>query len=295
MQDYLAISFFLGHDSGSAAKQLLAQCDLLEHALSARANRHAWLGDVHFGVWIRLPRQDERLQRLLNRLAERGVEPFTRIDREYTESELNGAKWLELRVATAGLYGGVDYDQSYDRMNACLTCGAGALLVGPLVAELGGMGKKDIDHLVYEGHFIVSMRLAQGLKGLTGMELAPVQSPRKPPDPRFAWLKIHSGLPEMHSGYTRFNVCTTCGRAGHYGSLMQPGAPAYTALPADLPDFNLTWEYFGDWQQQRHKSQTLPVGGARGVVVSQRVRQRLLELKVRRLVWVPVRVGAASA
>jgi hypothetical protein len=231
----------------------------------------------------------------LNRLAERGVEPFTRIDREYTQSDLNAAVRLQLRVATAGLYGGIDYGQSYDRANACLTCGAGALPIPPLLAELGGMGKKHIDHLVYEGHFIVSRRLAQGLEGLTGVELAPVQSPRRTPDQGFAWLKIHSDLPAMSSGYTQHNVCTTCGRAGHYGSLMQPGEPTYTALSANLPDFTLTWEYFGDWQQQRHKSQTLPVGGARGIVVSQGVRQRLLELRVRRLVWVPVKVGVASA
>jgi hypothetical protein len=288
MQDYLAISFFLGHDAGAAAKRLLAECDLLDHALAARANRHAWLGDVHFGVWVRLPTQDVRLRRLLDGLAEREVAPFTRIDREYTETELNAANWLELRVATAGLYGGVDYGQTYERTDACPTCGAGSLPLPPLLVELGGMGRKDVDHLVYEGHFIVSNRVTEGLVGVTGVELAPVRSPRKAPDPRFAWLKISSVLPRMHSGYEQSDGCGQCRRSGYYEGLMKPNVPTYAGLSENLPDFNLTWEYFGDWRQQRHKSQTLGVGGGQGVVVSQRVRQRLLKLKVRRLVWIPV-------
>jgi hypothetical protein len=290
MQDYLFISFFLGHDSGAAAKRLLEECDLLDHALAARANRHAWLEEVHTGVRVRLPTNDERLQRLLNRLAERGVTPFTRIDREYSDSELNEAEWLTLRVATAGLNGGIDYGQVYAFTNACPTCGAGSAPVPPLLAELGSMGKKDVDHLVYEGHLIVSSRVAAAVSDMTGVELAPVQSPRKAPDPRFAWLKITSGLPRMHSGYKRYDVCESCGRAGHYSNSPSPDAPTYSVLSDELPDFNLTWEYFGDWRQQRHKGQTRPVGGGAGLVVSQRVRQRLLALRVRRLLWIPVTV-----
>lgn len=289
MQDYLFVSFFLGHKEGDAAKRLLADCDLLE-VLEERRNRHAWLGDIHLGVSLRLPKEDARLQRLLTRLAERGVDPFTRIDRTYTAAELDNAEWLELYVATAGLLGGVDYGQSYDRTQACLRCGAGSTPIPPLVADLGRMGKKDLDHLIYEGHLIASKRVADGLAGLTGVELAPVRSPRKPPDGRWRWLRIQSELPPMVSGYKQEHGCILCGRAGHYGDFTEPATPTYAPLPKDLPDFNLTVEYFGDWGQRRDASQAHPVGGARGVVVSQRVRQRLLELKVRRLIWVPVTV-----
>ena len=178
MQDYLFVSFFLGHDAGEAARRLLRECDLLEHAVSARANRHAWLGNLHAGVAIRLPSDDERLQRLLTRLRARLIDPFTRVDREYSKQELDDAEWLRFRIATAGLWGGVDYSQTYDSAKACSTCGAGAVPKPPLIAELGSMGKKDIDHLVYEGHGIVSRRLARAVENMTGVSVAPVRSPR---------------------------------------------------------------------------------------------------------------------
>jgi hypothetical protein len=293
MQDFQFVSFFLGHDAGDRARRLLADCELLDVALSSRANRHAWSGDVHFGVSLRLPVEDKRLKALLERLRAAGEEPFTRLDREHSPEELDSADWLILRVATAGLYGGVDYGQSYRFENACGTCGAGAELVPPLVAELGKMGKKDIDHLVYEGHFIVTKRIAAALgrAGLTGIEPTPVQTQRRPPSAHHVWLRITSEFPRLHestTGYETEAPCTVCGRGGHYGSAKEPEAPRYNPVPADTPDFNRTWEYFGDWRQVRSEMHLRPVGGSQGVVVSQRARRVLQDLRVRRLVWIPM-------
>ena len=72
MRDFLFVSFFLGHDAGDRARRLLADCELLDVALSSRANRHAWMGDLHFGVYLRLPVEDERLKILLERLRAAG-------------------------------------------------------------------------------------------------------------------------------------------------------------------------------------------------------------------------------
>lgn len=293
MQDFLFVSFFLGHDSGDRTRRLLTECELLDIALTSRANRHAWSGDVHFGVSLRLPVEDERLDTLLKRLRAAGEEPFTRLDREHGLEELDSADWLIMRIATAGLYGGVDYGQSYRFEDACGTCGAGAELVPPLVAELGKMGKKDIDHLVYEGHFIVTKRIAAALRkaGLTGIEPAAVQTQRRPPSAQHVWLRITSEFPRLHestTGYETEAPCSACGRGGHYGSAKEPEVPRYNPVPADTPDFNRTWEYFGDWRQVRSETHTRPVGGSQGAVVSQRVRRVLQDLKVRRLVWIPM-------
>jgi hypothetical protein len=168
------------------------------------------------------------------------------------------------------------------------------------LAELGAMGKKRIDHLVYEDHMIVSRDVAEGLTGLSGFEIAPVKSPRRPPHMSFAWLKITSSLPAMHPSTTGYEVtdpCSVCGRAGHYGGQFgeeaAPEVPVYAGLPATVGDFNLTFEYFGNWQQQRNKRGHEPVGGGAGIVVSQRARQTLLRLGARRMVWVPVVIKAA--
>jgi hypothetical protein len=288
VQDYLFVSFFLGHGRGDDARRLLEGSGLLQDATVGS------LGRFHTGVQLRLPVQDPRLQPLLTELRERGETPFTRLDRVHTRSELDAAEWLRMRVATAGLYGGVDYGQEYDFTRACKTCGAGAVPIAPLLAELGAMGKKRIDHLVYESHLIITTEVAEGLGDLSGFEIAPVKSPRCPPHDRFAWLKIGASLPRMHSSTTGYKVsdaCPTCGRSGHYGDWTAPEAPVYAGLPATVCDFNHTFEYFGDWRQVRNGRDHKPVGGGAGTVVSQRARQTLLKLGARRFVWVPVSVG----
>jgi len=72
---------------------------------------------------------------------------------------------------------------------------------------------------------------------------------------------------------------------------MHPVSPVYDDVPESAPDFNLTWEYFGDWRQVRNTGNKNLVGGCREVIVSQRVRQMLEQLDVRRLVWVPITIS----
>jgi hypothetical protein len=293
MQDFQLVSFFLGHRKGEEARRLLRSCNLLDVALSDRANRNSWSGELHLGVYVRLPVEDQRIKILLEQLHQRGVEPFTRIDREYSGWELEQADWLILRVATAGLYGGIDYNQEYVPDNGCQTCGAGVTPIAPLVAELGKMGKKDLDHLVYEGHLVASSRVARELTRLSGVEALPVRSPRRPPDARFKWLRITSSFPRMHpstTGVVTENVCSTCGRGGHYADPLHPETPVYETVPRLVSDLNYTWEYFGDWQQVRNVSNRNRVGGYRGIIVSKRVRQAIQQLNVRRLVWVPITI-----
>jgi hypothetical protein len=295
MRDHLFVSFFLGHDAGSAARRLLHQCNLLETALNDRGNRHSWLGDLHTGVSIRLPFDDPRLHELLNRLSDFPIDPFTRLDREYSRKELDAAEWLTFRVSTTGLSAGVDYGQAYDVAAACAICGAGAQPRAPLIADLGSMGRKDIDHCAHEGHLIVSSDVAEVFGDLTGIVATPVRSPRRTPDTRFAWLRIQNTLPKMHAatrGYTIVRLCPRCNRSGHYCSPIEPEAPCYAPLPPTTPDFNLTWECFGDWRPPGRPASVQPVGGSQRVIVSQRVRQRFLAMRVRNLQWVPVTIVA---
>jgi hypothetical protein len=197
--------------------------------------------------------------------------------------------WVVLRVATAGLLGGVDFGQRYDFSQACQTCGADARPIGPLIADLARMGKKDLDHLIYEGHLIASPRLADGISGLTGVEPALVGTRRRAPDARFAWLRITSTLPRMSAHtYVVYRPCPECGRSGHYSNHRAAEMPTYEHMPATAADFNLTWEYFADGSSGGDASHTRPIGGGPGIVVSQRAGRRLLRLKVSRLVWVPV-------
>lgn len=252
-----------------------------------------WSGAARSGVSLRLQVGDARLPALLERLRTVGVEPFLRLDREYSAEELDAAQWLILRVATAGLYGGMDYGQGYRFENGCATCRAGAESMPPLVAELSGMDAKDVDHLVHEGHLVVSQRLAAAFQqaGVTGVEPTPVPSRRRPPAERHVGLRITSEWPRLHAtttGYSTQALFPQCGRGGHHGLANQPEMPRHSPVPAGTPDMTRTWEHFGDWRQVRSPSHTRPVGGRQGIVVSQRARRVLLELGVRRLVWTPM-------
>jgi hypothetical protein len=91
-------------------------------------------------------------------------------------------------------------------------------------------------------------------------------------------------------GVATEDVCPTCGRAGHYSDAIHPETLVYEKAPQTAHDFNQTWEYFGNWQQVRNMSNSSLVGGCRGVIVSQTVRQVFRQLNVRRLVWVPVTI-----
>ena len=166
MQDFLFISFFLGHQSGKEAGSLLAEYNLLETAINSPLNRHAWTEDIHFGVSLRLPIEDIRLNQLLERLHRDGVKSLYSCRSGIHQPRTRFSRLANQEDGHCGLIGGgVDYRQTYRFNDACHVCGSGADPLLPLIAELGKMGRKDIDHLIYEGHFIVSNRLATAIKG----------------------------------------------------------------------------------------------------------------------------------
>ena len=296
-QDFVRVAFFLGHSRGSEAKRLLKECGLLDEALTYHANRDAWGHGVHTGVHLRLRRDDPRVSELMERLRVLDPDASSYPEREYSAREIDEASWLWMTVATAGLWGGVDFNQGYDHARACSTCGAGAVVIPPLIADLGKMGRKDVEHVIHEGHLIARRLVADVLAkaGLSGFEAAPVRSPRGQPSKDFVWLRIGHELPPMCTDFEGAEVdppCPACARSGYGVNGRGVFELRYDGLPRDLPDFNLTREYWGDPRQQRRSAEHPPVGGARMVVVSQRVRQALLAAKVRRLAWHPV--GIAS-
>src|SRR5688572_21842220 len=188
-RDFVRVAFFLGHSRGRQAKQLLKECGLLEEALAYHPNRYPWAHGVHIGVHLRLAKEDPRLAALLERLPALDPDASAYPEREYSKRELDDAAWLEMRIATAGMWGGVDYGQVYDHRDACPTCGAGAVVVPPLIADIGKMGRKDIDHVVYEGHRIARRDLVDMLlkAGLTGMQPSQVRLRRGKPSKDFVW------------------------------------------------------------------------------------------------------------
>jgi hypothetical protein len=296
MRDVLNVHFFLGLVPQSDASAILARHGLLELALKDPRNRNSGLGsEMSADAWIGVAPDDRRLAGLLTDLETRGVQPFMRLDREYSDAELDAAAWLVLRIATAGLYGGADFEQPYDFSGACTSCGSGAEPIGPLIAELSKMGKKQIDKLAYEQHLIVEARVVEALHAaaLTGFIASPVKPRRGPVSHRFSWLRITELCRPLSSrsvGVARVQPCSACVRGGFF-----PAAPTQPVElrfdgPPTATDFALTWERSnGDARDRRRRDQERAVGGsALALIVSQRARRVLLAAQVGRLVWEPI-------
>ena len=285
MKEYRFVSFNLGSTRFRETRRLLMRCGLTRDAdLADEDTPVPGLCDVRLRV------DDPRLASLVRELEALGEEVALRADREFTARELDASPWLRLVVKTAGLSGGSNLDQPFDRTRACRTCGAGSSAVPPLRADLARMGKKDIDRTSHDGSLIVSRRLADALiaADFGGFELRPVKGrSRRYENAGYRWLEPVSEWPPMAP--TRVlgqdDPCTSCGRSGHYS----PGSVAmefhYSAMPATAADIAYTWEYFGLWQGPPLGNR---VGGARELIVSQRMRTLLRDLKVRHVAFEPV-------
>ncbi len=288
MKETWFVSFNLGQAQLSLTRTLLAKAGLTDVA-DLQPEEHPLAGLCS----VTVPAGDDRVAILRYELARHGESLSVRLDRRYSDRELDQSPWLQLTVATNGLMGGANYRQPYDRSRACPTCGAGAFPVGALIAELARMGRKHIDRTAHDGHIVVTRTLAEAVSeaGLTGVDRRPVRRDHKPdPDPLFAWLNVVSEWPRMLP--TRVlavkELCPTCRRMGHLDPGDRPSEYHYGDVPDQASDFNYTWERFGVWRGKPWSSDYPPVGGSAGVIVSQRVRQLLGRVGVRQLRYAPV-------
>jgi hypothetical protein len=285
---------FLAVNMGAArvgdTKSIIARLGLLREA------QIVGTGILAGQCTLRLDREDPRVALVMDEFTASGFPPFLRVDRQWSSTEIAQAPLLRLVIATAGLLGGRSFDQSSDRSRACQTCGAGSVPRPPLVADLSKMGKKLVDRTAHDGLVIVHCDLGDALEasGVSGFELMHVCKPtgRRTPSSDYRWLQILAQLPPMRGANLRVaDRCPTCGRAGHYDSLVDPVEFRYGDNQSGAADMNHTWEYFGVW---RHPDGD-PVGGMREIVVSQQVREIMQRLKVRGVRWEPVSVDAAGS
>jgi hypothetical protein len=286
MKDLRHVFFNLGSEGLTTARTILERTGLASVAQLAPDGILAGSGSVT------LPVDDRRLSLLIDELERIGEAPLVRAERTYTKQELDGFEWLNLRLRTPGLLGGFNLNQPYDRTAACPTCGAGARPISPLIADLRRMKKRLLDATSHDGHLVVAATLADVIQdaGLTGLEVQPVRSPRESqPDSSYRWLDITSEWGPMApaSVLKTDDLCPTCGRSGHYDEYGRATEFWYYEPPAEAADFNRTWEYFG--VSHTYPSDRNPTaGGARMIIVSQRVRECFKQLKVRHVSFEPV-------
>ena len=212
-------------------------------------------GNMH----LTLEEQDERLVKVRALLEEAGKKPLVMSWPEYSEDELQAAPLLvvgqstEARTTTGPLFG-----VTYDVSEACRTCLTGVRQTSPLVVDGSQMltvnkhrvASTDDDNLLMRDTDVENLIAAN----VTGVNFWPVTAKYKSGaigETRWQQAVIENVLPPMaaSSGLDEAAKCATCGRGRQRAG--GDGRDFYTTYRRedlkDICDFNLSWEWFGDF------------------------------------------------
>ena len=280
MRDFLYISHRFKNEDIPRIEKILEANDLLGIADFNKVGILAGLCSV------RLPINDKRLDIFRELTSTDKEKSFIRLDREYTNSELDKCEYLAVNIATSGLENPVD-SQTYDYKNACKECGAGLIPHEPLIISKNSMREKLLDNTAHYQWLVFNKVLADRikLKGYSGIIFQSIKIGRNETD--YYWGKISNILPEFHSS-SKFrknhSICLTCNKCGNFVNLETETKFVYDKEAYKcFKDFNLTYEYFGEWKYSKK-------GGAQLLIISQNIRQFMINEKVRFLKYQPIEI-----
>jgi hypothetical protein len=278
MTDFLYISHNFGKEGIAQLEKFLRDKDLMAVAHYDKYSITAGLCS------IRLPLNDLRIDSFIQEIEKTGNKPFIRLDREYSKTELNSFEYLVLNIRTVGL-DNPGKKQKYNFSNSCEECGAGVEPISPLIIPINSMGKKLIDFTAHNNWLIFRKEIAEKTitKKFSGISFHPAIIGRNVDN--FLWGKIDNILPKLNTkSKIRFNEakCNTCINSGNFTNFETETAFIYPKnLRSSFKDYNLTNEFFGEWKYSK-------MGGGRLVIVNQKVRQFLMQEKVKNLDFEPI-------
>lgn len=212
-------------------------------------------------VTMTLDDSDERVPKVLSLLAEYSEAPWVARYDIYSEDDLQSAPLLQLNGWSASTAsGGAKYGTTYDKSNACPTCGTGIRQTSPLILQDDEMRRVDKHRIASTYHNDVLVRETDVERLLdaevTGALFWPASFKRKSgelTEVRWQQAVIESVLPPMttNSSLERKGVCPMCRRGGYTTVFQQPSRLFYRAEDlANAKDFNLSWEWFGDYRKE---------------------------------------------
>lgn len=202
--------------------------------------------------------------------------------KKYTNKELDECRFLHLIISTTGLEN-PHKECIIDEANSCPICKAGRKINFPFRISKNTMRMKKIDHNGRYGFLVFDKDIVQEIKdaGFSGIEFYDLEIGKNKID--FKVADIISELPQMStkSVVLKHQICTLCGRSGHYSNYDK--VDEFWYYKKDLEnadkDFYKTWEYFGIWDLgENHQS----------IIISQRVRQVLKRFKLKHLKYEPI-------
>ena len=257
-------------------------------------------------VRIELVEGDERAAKVFALLQQHGVEfkSFTYI--EYSEEDRQGAQLLWMsRDVNENVSAGLQYGTKYDMVEACANCGTGARQASALYVDGDDLAKIRKHRAIgtWQQQILVDGGMVKKLKdaGVTGISFGDVRARLR----NEKWTSvardqvlIEHTMPPMRGELTaedEQDLCKVCRRGGRR---VFPRKPYREDVPyreedlAGMQDFNLTWEWFGDfWPEDKEKGR----GAKRPfpfVLVTPKVMNIFREAGVKTFDWTPVAIEA---
>jgi hypothetical protein len=212
----------------------------------------------HIWVKITLDHKDERVSKVIQLLQEHGKEPQVSRQDIYTEDDLQAARLLRLSGWWGSCaLGGLPMGTTYDRSSACSNCSTGMRQTSPLIIDGDAMRRIDKHRVAETYHNDVLVRDTDVEKlvaaNITGALFWPAYLKAKSgelTELRWQQAVIESVLPPLVActPLNRKTVCSTCNRGGYTVVVEEPDRLFYRAEDlAKAQDFNLSWEWFGDY------------------------------------------------
>jgi hypothetical protein len=249
-------------------------------------------------VDVKLDETDERVAKLLALLAQHGVEVESHLYDEYSEEDRQQARLLWVRVDPAYLVGGGPREGTkYDLTNACSHCETGAKQTSVLYVD------HDEQKLIRKHRVVVStsdrtilvdggMRKKLVDAGISGISFGDVRARHE----NKKWsavardqILVEHVMPPMRGPLRAEDekyLCKVCRRGGRISS---PEIPYCEEDLVGMQDFNLTWEWFGEFQTPDYK-----FGPCRShplMLVTPKVMNIFNKAGVKAFDWIPVNVA----
>lgn len=250
-------------------------------------------------VWvtIKLYETDERVAKVLRLLEQHRVEFRSITYPEYSNEDLDNARLLRTRPAfDLQIYAGFHYGTEYDWTHACSHCKTGGKQTSALSIDKDSVKliRKHRAAQAWTNEIIVDKKLRKKLvdAGITGISFGEVRVRNEDGTwrdlPREQILIEHT-MPPMRKELTELEeqrVCKVCRRGGHASS---PAKPYREEDLAGLCDFNLTWEWFGEFRTADHRhgiSFSHP-----GVYITPKAMRIFRDAGVKTFDWTPVEIA----
>ncbi len=245
-------------------------------------------------VTVKLDDGDERIAKLHELLKRYGVEVKAFDYVEYSDKDLQSARllWMTPDI-NESVFAGPRLGTNYDMSQACATCGAGARQISALYVDADNlrMIRKHRAIGSYYDDIIVDGGIQKKLvdAGVTGISFGEVRARLKNKKwstvAREQVLIAHTMPPRRFEPTTSENkyLCKVCRRGGVVNAPME----SYRSEDlVGMQDFNLTWEWFGEFKFNGKVDEALFASPR--VLVTPKVMNIFREAGVKTFNWTPV-------